>query len=106
MGSPPRGNTTIRQLLSLLNTSDSPERVRILTCNALSNATSHVFGEQMLMTEMLALQSAVVKQFCSSADEALQVNKKLIITKSKSLPIFDLLQRQFNNIKKNFFGII
>jgi len=99
MGNPPKGQATIRHLLNLLNVSDSPEPVRILVCRALSNAASHEFGQQMLLTEISTFCSAVSKQF-RSPKAALQVTTTPF--HYSIVPLADRISQCFGKFCTNF----
>jgi len=71
LGNPPKGQSTISRLLSLL-TKDSPDPVLILSCRSLANAASHSYGREMLLSATSAFSSFIPEQLYSSK-QALQV---------------------------------
>ncbi|KAL7070899.1 hypothetical protein ACQ4LE_009669 [Meloidogyne hapla] len=83
LGNPPKGQSTLAHLLSLL-TDNSPDPVRILSCRALANAASHNYGREMLLSATSAFSSSVPEQLYS-AKQALQISSATALANFASI---------------------
>uniref|UniRef100_A0A914KKQ2 PUL domain-containing protein n=1 Tax=Meloidogyne incognita TaxID=6306 RepID=A0A914KKQ2_MELIC len=83
LGNPPKGQSTISRLLSLL-TKDSPDPVLILSCRSLANAASHSYGREMLLSATSAFSSFIPEQLYSSK-QALQISSATALANFASI---------------------